>query len=117
LNLSLPLKNRSAQADNLRAQFEEQQLQTACKTAAIKIQVEVRQAIIGLIQGKGQVEAAHQAVRLAKKHWMRGLHLGFALNQSDDGLSNFHLDLIAAVLQGGLQLLFLELRPKIVGLC
>jgi outer membrane protein TolC len=67
MTISLPFKNRSAQADNLRAQLEKNQLQVGLQSTRNQIQLEVRQAIIGLIQGKAQVEAAHQAVRLAQE--------------------------------------------------
>ena len=67
LTLSLPLRNRSAQADNLRSQLEKNQLQVGLQNTSNQVQLEVRQAIIGLIQGKAQVEAAHQAVRLAQE--------------------------------------------------
>jgi outer membrane protein len=67
VTLNLPLRNRSAQADNLRAQLEQDQLQVGLQRSRNQVALEVRQAIIGLQQGKAQVEAAHQAVRLARE--------------------------------------------------
>lgn len=67
LTLNLPFRNRSAQADNLRAQLEESQLQVGLQRSRNQVSLEVRQAIIGIVQGKAQVEAAHQAVRLARE--------------------------------------------------
>jgi len=67
LGWTLPLKNRAAQADNLRAQLENHQLEIGLQRSRNQFQLEVRQAIIGLVQGKAQVEAAHQAVRLAEE--------------------------------------------------
>jgi outer membrane protein len=67
VTLNLPLRNRSAQADNLRAQLEQDQLQVGLQRSRNQVSLEVRQAIIGLVQGKAQVEAAHQAVRLARE--------------------------------------------------
>jgi outer membrane protein TolC len=67
LTLSIPLKNRQAQADNLRAQLEGKQLKIGMQRSRNQIALEVRKSIIGLIQGKAQVEAAHQAVRLARE--------------------------------------------------
>jgi len=67
LALNLPFRNRSAQADNLRAQLEKGQLEVGLQRSRNQISLEVRQAIIGLQQGKAQVEAAHQSVRLARE--------------------------------------------------
>ena len=65
LSLTVPLRNRAAQADNLRARLEERQLQVSSQQLRQQISLEVRQAVIGLVQGKAQVEAAHEAVALA----------------------------------------------------
>ena len=65
--LTLPIKNRSAQADNLRAQFELQQTQFSLQALRNQAELAIRQAMIGLVQGKAQEEAAHQAVILAQQ--------------------------------------------------
>jgi outer membrane protein len=65
--LTLPIKNRSAQADNLRAQFEMQQTQFSLQALRNQAELAIRQAMIGLVQGKAQEEAAHQAVILAQQ--------------------------------------------------
>ncbi|PWT81880.1 MAG: hypothetical protein C5B57_09650 [Blastocatellia bacterium] len=64
---TIPLRNRSAQADNMRARLEEQQLTVQLQRSEQRIGLEVRQAIVNLIQGKAQVEATHEAVRLAER--------------------------------------------------
>ena len=69
LSLSLPLRNRTAQADNLRSQLEKNQLLINRQRSRNTISMEVRKAIIGLIQGKAQVEAAHKAASLAREMW------------------------------------------------
>ena len=61
----MPIRNRSAQADNLRARLEQRQLEVSLQQLRQQISLEVRQAAIGLVQGKAQVEAAHEAVTLA----------------------------------------------------
>jgi outer membrane protein TolC len=66
-SLSVSIKNRVAQADNLRAQLEGNQLKISMQRSRNQIAVEVRKAIIGLVQGKAQVQAAQEAVRLAKE--------------------------------------------------
>jgi outer membrane protein TolC len=67
LSLTLPLKNRSAQADNLRAQFEFQQAEISLQSLRNQAELAIRQAMIGLVQGKAQEEAAHEAVVLAQQ--------------------------------------------------
>ena len=66
-SLTLPIKNRAAQADNLRAQFELQQAQISLQSLRNQAELTVRQAMIGLVQGKAEVGAAHQAVMLAQQ--------------------------------------------------
>jgi len=66
-SLTLPLKNRAAQADNIRAQFEMQQAQISLQSLQNQAELSIRQAMVGLVQGKAQIEAAHQAVALAQQ--------------------------------------------------
>jgi outer membrane protein TolC len=68
-SMSIPLRNRSAQADNLRSQLETNQLMINRQKSRNTISMEVRKAIIGLAQGKAQVEAAHKAASLAREIW------------------------------------------------
>ncbi len=63
-SFSIPLRNRSAQADSVRARLEERQAETALQGTRNDITLEVRQALIGLMQSKAQVEAAHKTVDL-----------------------------------------------------
>ena len=65
--LTIPIKNRSAQADNVRARLEERQLETSTQQTRARIDLEVRNAIIGLMQTKARVEAAHKAAELASR--------------------------------------------------
>ncbi|OFW02342.1 MAG: hypothetical protein A3G20_04920, partial [Acidobacteria bacterium RIFCSPLOWO2_12_FULL_59_11] len=67
LSLNLSLRNRAAQADNLRAQLEGDQLEISLQRTRNQVALEVRQAATGLVQGKAQVQAAHQATRLAQQ--------------------------------------------------
>jgi outer membrane protein TolC len=68
-SMSIPLRNRTAQADNLRSQIEKNQLLISEQRLRNSIAIEVRKAIIGLMQGKAQVEAAHKAATLAREIW------------------------------------------------
>lgn len=68
-SMSVPLRNRTAQADSLRSQLERNQLLISQQRSRNTISMEVRKAIIGLVQGKAQVEAAHKASTLAREMW------------------------------------------------
>jgi len=66
LSFSATVRNRSAQADSARAQLERNQLQVGLQNTRNQVATQVLQARIGIIQGKSQVEAAQEAVRLAQ---------------------------------------------------
>jgi outer membrane protein TolC len=68
-SMSIPIRNRSAQADSLRSQIEKNQLLISLQRSRNTIALEVRKAIIGLVQGKAQVEAAQKATALAREIW------------------------------------------------
>ena len=65
-SLSITLRNRSAQADNIRAQLELRQQQTARERTENQIRMDVESGIIGVTQAKAQVEAAREAVASTK---------------------------------------------------
>ncbi|MFZ3215351.1 MAG: TolC family protein [Candidatus Acidiferrales bacterium] len=67
LSLSLPIRNRSAQADNARAQFDERQQRVQYRQTENTIVINVRNAIIALRQDRSQVEAADLARTLAQQ--------------------------------------------------
>jgi outer membrane protein TolC len=67
LTLSLPLRNRSTQADNVRSlltQKQEEAVLQQLKNAAL---LDVRNTYIALTQGRGQVEAASKARELQQQ--------------------------------------------------
>ncbi len=68
-SMSIPLRNRTAQADSLRSQLEKNQLLISQQRSRNSISMEVRKAIIGLEQGMAQVDAAHKASALAREMW------------------------------------------------
>jgi outer membrane protein TolC len=65
VNVVIPIRNRSAQADNLRARLEQHQLEVSMQRLKQQVELEVRQAMVSLTQGKAQVEASNQALKLA----------------------------------------------------
>ena len=67
LSFNLPIRNRSAQADNARAQLTQRQLQTMYQRDQNTIAVAVHNALISIQQGQGQVAAATTATQLAQQ--------------------------------------------------
>lgn len=67
LNLQLPLRNRSAQADNQRSILAQRQMQTALQQLKNSIVLDVRQTYVALVQDRAQVDAAVKASELQKQ--------------------------------------------------
>lgn len=64
-NLTLPIRNRSAQADSAQAQLDERQLDMQYRQLQNKVFQDVRNALIALTQSRAQVAAAEKAEMLA----------------------------------------------------
>jgi outer membrane protein TolC len=67
MNLSIPIRNRTAQADMARALLERRQLETQLQQSKNNIAQQVRNANIGVIQARAQIEAARKATILAQQ--------------------------------------------------
>ena len=67
LTLNLPLRNRSAQADNTRALLEQRQLETQMQQLRNAALLDVRNSYIALTQDRAQVEAASEARELQQQ--------------------------------------------------
>jgi outer membrane protein TolC len=67
LNLSIPLRNRAAQADNLHAQLVKRQLEAQVQQVKNNALLDVRNTTIALEQGRAQVEAASKARELQQQ--------------------------------------------------
>ncbi|NLT67921.1 MAG: TolC family protein [Acidobacteria bacterium] len=65
ISFSINIRNRAAEADVYRARLEKRQSETTLQRTRTRIELEVRKALIGLVQSKAQVEAAHKAVELS----------------------------------------------------
>jgi len=65
--LTIPIRNRSALADNARASLLERQAEVSLQSTENQIGVEVRSARINLIQDKAQVTAATAAMDLSRQ--------------------------------------------------
>ena len=67
MTLSIPIRNRAAQADAARALLERRQLETQVQQTKNKVAQDVRNAEIAVIQAKAQIQAAQKAVKLAEQ--------------------------------------------------
>jgi outer membrane protein len=67
LNLTLPIRNRSAQSDSARAQIDARQQTVQYRQTENTIVINVRNALIALQQGRAQVAAADKAQTLAQQ--------------------------------------------------
>src|SRR5579859_3219601 len=67
LTLSLPLRNRSAQADNVRSILTQRQQESALQQLKNAALLDVRNTYIALTQDRAQVEAASQARELQQE--------------------------------------------------
>lgn len=67
ITLSLPIRNRSAQADSARAMISERQEETLLRQLQNTIFVNVRQAQVSLEQDRANVAAAAEATKLAQQ--------------------------------------------------
>ncbi|MGA2845488.1 MAG: TolC family protein [Candidatus Acidiferrales bacterium] len=67
VTFAIPLRNRSAQADNARALLDERQQQTQYRQTQNTIVLNVRNTIIALQQDRAQVAAAEKARNLAQQ--------------------------------------------------
>lgn len=79
LNLTLPIRNRAAQAANATAQLNERQQETQYRQTQSTIVLNVRQTLITLLQDKAAISAAEQARVLAQQSYddeVKRLQLG-----------------------------------------
>jgi len=67
LSISIPIRNRVAQAEMARAQIEERQSQTFYQRTVNGVIVEVRNALIALEQNRSRIDAAIKARELAEE--------------------------------------------------
>jgi outer membrane protein len=64
LSVSFPIRNRQAQADEVRTRLELKQSQDTLVRSKSQVEVDVENAVIALRQSKAQVAAARETVRL-----------------------------------------------------
>ena len=66
-SLTFSIKNRAAQADNLRARLERQRGEVILEQTKANVGIDVRTAVANLTQSRSQVEAAHRAVTASQE--------------------------------------------------
>jgi outer membrane protein len=62
VTLSVPVLNRAAQADGMRAEFERQSAEAALQRTKTQIELQVKSAAVSLEQGRASIAAAVRAV-------------------------------------------------------
>ncbi len=67
LTISFPVRNRQAQADEIRTRLELRQAQDTSVRAQSQVEIDVQNALITMRQSKEQVRAAHEAVVLEQQ--------------------------------------------------
>jgi len=67
INIQIPIRNRTAQADQIRGQLEYQQAQMRLQQQQNQIRIDVRNSQFTLQQDRAQVDAARKAVDLARE--------------------------------------------------
>src|SRR5260370_16349322 len=67
VNIPIPIRNRAAQADQVRSELEYRQADHRLQELKDQIGIEVRNAVFGLQQNKARVVAAQEGQRLAQE--------------------------------------------------
>ncbi len=103
LQLTIPLRNRAAQADQVRAQLEYRQAEMRLQQLENQIRIEVRNAQFALLQNRARVEAAKAGVALAQqsldaeqKKFALGASTNTLVLQSQRDLAQSASNLVAA---------------------
>jgi len=103
LQLAIPIRNRAAQADQVRSQLEYRQAQMRLQQQENQIRIEVRNAQFSVQQNRASVEAARAAVELGKqsldaeqKKYALGASTTTLVLQNDRDLTQAQSNLVAA---------------------
>ena len=103
LSLNIPIRNRTAQANQIRSQLEFRQAQLRLQQVENEIRIEVRNAQFALQQNKASVDAAQAAVDLAQqsldaeqKKYALGASTSTLVLQQSSALTQGRSNLVAA---------------------
>ena len=104
LQLNIPIRNRAAQALQIRSELEYRQLQMALQQTENRISIEVRNAQFGVEQNRASVTSAQAAVDYAKqsldaeqKKYQFGTSTTTAVLQNRSALANQESTLLSAM--------------------
>jgi outer membrane protein len=104
LQINIPLRNRAAQAVQIRSELEYRQLQMALQQTENRISIEVRNAQFGVEQNRASVASAQAAVDYAKqsldaeqKKYQFGTSTTTAVLQNRSALANAESTLLSAM--------------------
>ncbi len=102
-SVSIPIRNRAAQADQVRSELEYRQAQTRMQQQQNQIAIEVRNAQFALRQNRARVEAAEKQVELQtqsldaeNKKYALGASTNILVLQSQRDLAQAESNLVAA---------------------
>ncbi len=103
LQLTIPIRNRSAQADQVRSELEYRQAQMRMQQLENQIRIEVRNAVFALQQNRARVDAARAAVELGRqsldaeqKKYALGASTNTLVLQAQRDLAQAESNLVAA---------------------
>jgi outer membrane protein TolC len=103
ISINIPLRNRTAQANNVRSQLEYRQAQLRLQQVENEVRIEVRNAQFALQQNKASVAAAQAAVDLAQqsldaeqKKYALGASTSTLVLQQSSALTQSRSNLVAA---------------------
>jgi outer membrane protein TolC len=103
LSLTIPIRNRSAQADQVRSELEYSQAQMRLQQLQNQIRIEVRNAQYALEQNRARVDAAQAGAKLAaesldaeQKKYLLGASTNYNVLQAQRDLTQAESNLVAA---------------------
>ncbi len=103
LTLSIPLRNRTAQATQVRSEFEYRQAQLRLQQLENQVRIEVRNAQFGVQQNRASVASAQAAVDLARqsldaeqKKYALGASTSTLVLQNQAGMTQAEVTLVSA---------------------
>ena len=103
LQLNIPIRNRSAQADQMRSELELRQAEMRLQQLQNQVAIQVRNAQFTVQQDRAQVEAADKALELAQqsldaeqKKYALGASTNFAVLQTESDLATADSNRVAA---------------------
>ena len=104
LNVNIPIRNRDAQATQIRSQLEYRQAQMRLQQQQNQIRIEVRNAQIGVLQNRARVDAARKGRQLAyetmdseQKKYALGASTTYNVLQTEQALAVAESNLINAM--------------------